>query len=520
MKKLQKVGLKKRLMIKAAIVVIFCSLILGCGGYIFWQYEAIADFSFANPPDGTNFLTPDETRLSEVADGFDKRYSLYHMPLNQSAGTIFNNDSLFNGGAISYTNVSEYRFGDNEALFTSIDFTGWVFKYLTARQEGNAPMELFAYQVLINLTTGLSLLMAVPNGGLGPDYLGILGRGVCAPENKNIWPYIFKDAPKHYNGTGIYSQWRYRAYTSNDEHGGYYLFLAVATKFLKHLPEIYTPVALIVDQLCNYMIRNNFLGIHGSGGTSGVDQKTRGFSGGFWIPLLLKLGAIHYPEKYSSIYYQYVANEMYFLSASEGGRQEVFANYYAYNFGLCVCLGFFLVEEPGSKIWQRFFEGYYQSMWVYTRNHRNAWSNAIFLMINFMANITNPSTGEKLPFIASDIGDQLQRFATHLYPQLDYRTPTDLPDGYVLITPVKAFTDALGMDTKVQRLLGISAEEQFTNKPLTVEYIGMRNWYWSGNPYSWEPNTKENLLHEERGSSFTVPYWMMRYMGYYSGGSV
>lgn len=518
MKIFQKKGPQKRLLFKLTLIIGLSSLILGSGLYIGLEYSNISKFAFEYSPDATTFKDPDLKVFAEIADGLDNRYSLYHHPLNQSAKVLFNNDSLSNNGSISYTNVSEYIFNENEALYTAIDFVGWVYKYLTAQHENNLLMRNEAFQMLMNLSTGLINLIAVPNGGLGSEYAGILARGVCPPDQQNIWPELFEADARNFNGSGPYSQWRYRAYTSNDEYAGYYLFLAMVTKYLHDVQEIYNPVSLIVDQLCIYMIRNNFLGIHGSGAMTGVDQKARMFGGGFYVSLLLKMGAIHYPEKYGRLYQQFIANEMYFLSASESGPQEVIANYYAFNFGMCICFSFLILEEPGSKIWEIFYKGYYQSIWYNTRYHRNAWSNAIFLMINFHAGISNPKTGENLTFIISDISDQLQRFTESHYPHLEYAISSEMPEEYSIVNPIKPFAEKFGLSTDFQKLIGFRTKDTFVNKPLTVEYLKFRPWYWSGNPYLWQPGDNENILSEERGSSFTVIYWMMRYMGYYNGG--
>src|SRR6056297_2659206 len=219
-------------------------------------------------------------------------------------------------------------------------------------------MENFALDVLINMTTGLSLLVKVPNGGIGPEYGGELARGVAPPGAEDIWPKLWREHPKHFNGSGKYSNWRYNSYTSNDEFAGYYLFLAIATKYLQEIPYINNTISKIVDQLCYNMIHNNFLGIHGNGALTGIDQKPRLFHGGFWGPLLFKMGSMYFPEKYTRTYLQLVANEMYYLSNSEGGTQETIANYFAYNFGSCVCMAFLLLEDPDTEIWQVYFEGY------------------------------------------------------------------------------------------------------------------------------------------------------------------
>jgi hypothetical protein len=518
MKQYKKAIFKRNQRIKLIITLVIAAGILGTVFYGLNLYAAIGNFALDSSPDPSSFKKADPQFLLQIAEGLDDRYAPYHLILNQSTSTYFKNDSKQNNGVVSYSNVSAYSFSDNEALWTGIDYAGWTYKYLVAIQEQNKEMEDFSLNVLLNMTTGLTLLMEVPNGGIGPNYNAILARGVAPPYAQDIWPYIFTDAPKHFNGTGIYSQWRYRAYTSNDEYAGYYLFLAIATKYLQNVAFIQERVSLIVDQLCINWIYTNLLGIHGSGGTTGVDEKASAFSGGFWAPLIFKLGAIYYPEKYERYYYQFIANEMYYLSASESGSQETFANYYAYNFGACVCFAFLLLENPQSNVWNTFFQGFYKSLWTNVRYHRNAWVNAIFLTILYEAKLSTTVTNENLTLISQDVGDQLMRFGETHYPNYNYLMNVTLPAGYHLMKPVQNFVNTLGLDSQMQRLLGIDGEEEFLNKPMTVDYYDVDGWCWNNNPYSWRLDTNENLLLEHSGSSFTVPYWMLRYCTYLNGG--
>jgi hypothetical protein len=484
--------------------------------YIFNSYEGIADFSIDARPDKSSFKTANLTTLEEIAIGLDERYPKYHLPLNQSTSCTFNNDSMENGGIVSYTNVSSYHFSDNEALWTGIDYVGWTYKYLSAQKENDTVMERYAHDVLINMTSGLTMLMIVPNGGLGPNFGGILGRGYAPPDAKETWPYIFRDGiEKHFTGTGNYTDWRWRGYTSNDEFSGYYLFLAMATKYLMNISFIAERVSLIVDQLCFNFLNTNFLGLHGSGATTGVDQKPYMFSGAFIQCLLLKLGAIHFPEKYAQKYYHQLANDMAYLSTHEGGVHEVFANYYAYNFALCTCLGYLILEDD-PEIWNIFFDGYYNSIWQYTKNHRDAWSNSIILMIaNECAHLNlNARVSENMSIVVADVKDQLQRFAETHYPDRGYLMGQSLPEGYVEVQPVAEFVDAMNFGEDTQNLLGIDKDDKFLNKPLTIDLRDVDGWAWNNNPFVFRPRATERLLHENTGSTFTVPYWMLRYSGH------
>ena len=98
------------------------------------------------------------------------------------------------------------------------------------------------------------------------------------------------------NGTGAYSQYRWAGDTSNDEYGGYYMGLALALKYVNDSYVQWT-IAQIVDQLCNYMLKTNFLGIQSYGAPTGVDQKPSFFSGGFWISPSFKNGSNMFPSK-------------------------------------------------------------------------------------------------------------------------------------------------------------------------------------------------------------------------------
>jgi hypothetical protein len=246
-------------------------------------------------PDPNKFIDIDYDRLAYMVEWTDVRFKQYHMPLNMSSACTFEDNGLFD-------TVAYYHYSDNEAGFTGTAYAGWVHKYLAAIRENNETMKQDALQVIKNLTTGMAMMIIVPNGGLGSNYNGILARGYAPPNEPFLGNFYYQEHSRHFNGTYPYDQYRWRGYTSNDEYAIYYLFLALATKYIAPgMDEIsqyvnYT-VSQIVDQLANYMLKNNFLGIHATGAPTGTDQKPRFGSFGFWAPLLLKLGSIYYPEK-------------------------------------------------------------------------------------------------------------------------------------------------------------------------------------------------------------------------------
>jgi hypothetical protein len=140
-------------------------------------------------------------------------------------------------------------------------------------------------------------------------------------------------------------------------------------------------------------------------------------------------------------------------------------------------------------------------------------------MICNEAGIMDIDIEDDLAVISRDIGDQLMRFTDAHLPNRLYEIPDELPEGYSLHKPIEEFARKLNMSPEVQKFLGIKETQLFVNKPLTVDMQPARGWAWSRSPYSWDPNRNYNPLIEFQGTSFLVPYWMMRYMGYIKGGA-
>ena len=136
--------------------------------------------------------------------------------------------------------------------------------------------------------------------------------------------------------------------------------LALALKYVNDSYVQWT-IPQIVDQLCNYMLKTNFLGMQSYGAPTGSGSKTHFFSGGFWIPLLLKMGAICFPAKYERIYYHWVTDELSYMSDSESNTEETVADYFAYNFGHDVIYAYLLLEGNQSAIGKLYYQGYLDS---------------------------------------------------------------------------------------------------------------------------------------------------------------
>ena len=241
-------------------------------------YTSICSFQYdpSLAPDSDRFLTVNFNRLNEMAEWTDERFVKYHMPNNLSSAVTFKEGTDF-------TEVEKYHYSDNEALWTGIAYSGWVHKYVSLVKEGKSREEIDkVIKVIENLTSGLAMLMAVPNGGLGSEFPAKLARGYAYPDRDDLKnSVLFEEHPRHFYGTdgsGIkggvdYSEYRWRSYTSNDEYGGFYLFLSLALKYMINVsPYIKEIVYKIIDQNTAYMLQTNFLGIHALGAPAGPNQ--------------------------------------------------------------------------------------------------------------------------------------------------------------------------------------------------------------------------------------------------------
>ncbi|MHA1732349.1 MAG: hypothetical protein ACTSU5_10410 [Promethearchaeota archaeon] len=470
-------------------------------------YHETAAWNYEVPPPDPATLTPaNYSRLAEMAEFYDQRFEQFHIPLNFTVDTVFTGTNL--------TNVSRYSYSDNAGLWTGSSMAGWVFKYVAAKREGDETMAQDALRVIRKLTYGLAMMVAVPNGGLGPDFPGKLARGFAPPGTQDIAKFFFNSNSRHHNGTDgrsrggqDYSQWRWRAHTSNDEYGGYYMGIGLVLKYVDD-PYCQALVHLVVDQLAADMLRNNFLGIDAHGGPTGVDQKAKFLQGGGFPLLLLKMAAVCYPEKYERFYYNVASEEMWALMAKDGGETEVVANYYAYHFTTCVVFTLLLLEQDGqlAKLYNKY---YLEGMHKFTATHRNLFFNYVYL-----ATQKSPGDDEQLE---RDCEDQLMRFQINHFPDVANGT-LPIPEDYGKVTVLEKWGRYLSDPNRYGSLFlplvpEIDFGDTFYNKPLSVEYRMTGIFMWNDNPFKagWSYN---DTKFEFSGASFTVPYWIGRAFGF------
>ncbi|MHA1520519.1 MAG: hypothetical protein ACTSRK_10100 [Promethearchaeota archaeon] len=450
-------------------------------------------------PDETTFIYANYSRLSEVAEFYDQRYEEFHIPLNFSTDTKFTDANC--------TEVDYYIYSDNGGQWTGLAVTGWVFKYIAALNEQNETLEEDSLRVIRKLLHGMSMMLAVPNGGIGPNYSGILARGWADPAHKNISQFYFSENDQHHNGTGIYSNWRWRCYTSLDEYSGVYSGLGLIFKYVK-APDVQELASLMIDQLAQYMVDSNFLGIDWHGGPTGVVQRARLLQGGVWGSLLLKMAALAIPEKYQKLYYHYTSEDFYAYWSKESSKGESVSNYYAIAFGTHITFALLMLEED-SALRDLFLRRYMENLWAFSQSHRNSFYNVVQLAINY-------EPGQNT-ILERDIEDQLMRYdCEYHFPDRKFGH-APIPDDYVPIDTIDelfAFFENDPHGSLYRPIFSeVEGDEIFYQKPLTVEYMEGDIFIWEENPYTPE-EPYIDPTYEYAGFSFTVVYWIARAFGF------
>ena len=499
--------------VKICIVVIPIVLVSLFGVSLRNKFDDLAAFTQVYEPDPSSFINGNYSRFAEMAEYYDARFEEFHIPMNMSTDTVFTDNSC--------TAVDYYQYSDNTGQWTGLAITSWVYKYLAAIRENNNTMKIDSLRVIRKLFHGMSMQLAVPNGGLGSDYGGILARGWADPALRNISEFYFQDTnlhnddtyTQHHNGTGPYSNFRWRGYTSLDEYSGFLGGLSFVYKYVLE-PDIQATAKLMIDQLAHNFLETNWLGIDWHGGLTGSSLKSRLFQSGAWAALVLKLGALAFPEKYSQTYYHFAVEELYGRWSVMGSQIEVVANYYAFAFSYHVCFALLMLEtDPQIRaLYYKRFDG---SIFSYTDNHRNPFYNMILLILNDEPGVN--------PILERDVEDQLMRYdCEYHFPdrRLGHKDAA-LDASYVPIEAINELNDFLD-----NSWLGwlyrpfffeIERDDIFYSKPLTAEFMPGDIFIWEENPF--EDYTNElgdiNGRYEYAGFSFTIVYWMARGAGYF-----
>lgn len=543
-------NLKKK---NVAIVFLFLLPLIGFLSYasgILIMLEDETSYTFdIDPPNTERFYSMDEideNKMAELAEVISERLLLYHLPINLSVTTEFTD--------YNYDTVERYHETDNAALYGSQTLAAQCLRYATAKKENDQAEMDASMKIIRKLVKGFSLLMAVPNGGLGPEYPGTPGRFYAPPGSQADYPEMWSDHYKMFYGQGKYSGWRCRLFTSLDEMGGYALAIGSVFKFIDPSDSedanwCYNTMRLVIAQLIEGFKDTNWLVLHGDGSPAGSDLNMD-FGGGAWKLTFLKLGAIAYPEMYTSDYAYTYAKALHSSQAGEGSSTNTIMEYYAYNFGMSLVYSL-IINEENPNIKQHYINLYANGFYDILKYHRNAWINAAFLA--FMTMVDNPKSFENSAYtfeeVKWDVNDQMYRFYFWANPT-GMSLPKDkwgIRDYNLEQRPHSTRATSTNPDIAKMEIYPTSAkwrdylENDYIGKsyawvkdslidfndhyyyPITVSEANPGAMVFAGNPFYGNGNRHAESgdgLHEERGNDFMLPYYIGRYYGFIDGPSI
>ncbi len=524
----------------ATIVLVGLLPLIVLGGYVgFIGYlgSDLASFSYemtVNPEvDFAPLASINASRLDEMAGILEQRLDSYHTSINLTINAIFNatNGTWYSNGST-----------DNGALWTGTALAAECMRY-SVLANGSAAKQN-ASEMVHKLVSGMANLLRIPNGGLGPDYPGMLGRFYAAPENQPYFEWMFKPGYKHFNGSGPYSQWRVRLYTSKDEIGGYLLGLAAAQYFITDDLWVQATLKLMIGQLANGFLDTFWQEMHGDGTPDGAQLNPLFGGGNEWKLLVMKLAANAYPEneEYQRLYNYYAAKDTGLLNANTNGDFNTLDEYYAYNFGHDVYFGLVLAET--SPILREKYINNYENCYRVWENHRNAWINAIYLAMCALR--PQKVAAYNLTRIKWDVLDQLWWYNRSNMVPID---STYGGDGHAVsradLNATYPDRGWLTQDPKITKWQNFFYNTTFGSwfrwipdqlfsgllgtryvKAARADMYEISNFAWGKSPFTTDgtatghvygeigENGEKLFVDEESGTSFTAPYWTLRAFGY------
>ncbi|NVM52473.1 MAG: hypothetical protein HWN66_02135 [Candidatus Helarchaeota archaeon] len=497
--------IKRYYIVRIALIII--PFLLG-GLYVggaFYIINDITSFVHNKNYDPASFIPADFINMSQWADKIEIRFENYHMPANISLVCTFTGSN--------YTNVSYYHGTDNVALSTGMALATECFRYEAAKKENNASLKANATRCIKRLLTGFSYLLAVPNGGIGPDYPGIISRFYWSPDNVNIPGYetitnwmLDENEVRHFNGTGAYRNWRWRGYTSKDEMAGYLFGLGAAIQYCNDEPWIWNRSRLLIAQIIEGFKDTNWLVINGDGHPCGSDMKAI-IGGGEWILSLLRIGKTAFPDgRYDDLYHYFASKNMYMNKVAQGKATNIIMDYYGWNFMHKTLFNLITLEDdPNLK--NLYINQYKDGVYNFIKYTRSPYFNMMYLVF----------TGENDSAIKEDIFDQLMRFENNTYCR--NVNATIRPLSHQLNPKMQNWRNFIETNPIGSLYKPLTLEIDFDDiylQPATVDmlYSNVGNFY-EKCPFD-EISVDErtgNGLKEGPGNTYTVVYWMGRAHG-------
>jgi len=534
---------RKNLLKKNIVITLLFSIpVISFFGYIGFGLYILDDLASLNlnlDPPNTTYFTPldqiigNQTYLDQMAATYDYQLEKWHIPTNISIDVTFTNNT--------YKEVAPngWHRTDNGNLHLGYTLASQCLRYKYALDNGDFNERENATRMVKKCVSGFTNMLAAPNGGIGPDYPGMPARFVSAPENQKYHEWLFdQDSPdpdpRHFNGTGRYSNWRVRLHTSRDELAGYYLGFASVLKFID--PSVNEDsrwcverIKLLTAQMIEGFRKTNWLVLGGNGEPVGSDLNPI-LGESIWQLALLRIGATAYPDVYDSLYNYAAAKIMSMHNGHMGSISNTAYDTYALAFSMDVEFALIILEDNPllqHHYIKRFEEGFYS----FLRYHRNAFFNIIHLAL--MTLIQDSSLFEDPSYIDEtirwDILDQLWRFNTSgwgngvrnynltVRPNSTRATSLNPDIANMEIDPSRAkWSDFFNNNiygtlfSWVGEIIDIEdPDDVHYTLPLTVSEMGVHHFIWEHSKFFGAGgNSGGNGLTQVIPNSYLVVYWM------------
>ncbi|MHA1698275.1 MAG: hypothetical protein ACTSWN_05485 [Promethearchaeota archaeon] len=496
----------RKVKIKRSIIIFSCFIpAILFGSFI--TVTAVRIFQFSRDLgkaeiDASTFIPANTSRLAEMARMYEFYLEGDHLPLNYTL-TLYWDDN--------FSTVNYWAGGGDAAIWTGFTLTMACLRYAVCNREGDITELTKAFELVNRLLSGVELLLAVPNGGTGPGYPGVLARSVTPKDwvdkgNPPISGFPYGEPADNvdiFDGRDEYSNWYWMGYPSLDQYSGIIMALTFTLQLVDD-DDIHTRAVNLAKQIVNHFRKTSFYLTDGNGRTTGQTFLWKPEHPGYWVLGLLNLGRLADPDAYTDLYYQYAYEQLQSNVLFTGTDLSIFSlfNYFSLNINW-VMLYSLVMFETDPDLRDSYEHLVQDILYPQVRGHRNPWLNIAYLQ---MMRVNDSG-------IEADVKDQLMRFGIERIPGLANSTRVPdrglnysggyyhglIPDDWPRVSPPMA-----GFGSE-------SLDEQYLLKPKTAEYYQCGSFIWQRSPFRISEYSPAHR--QDSGISFLLPYYMARYHG-------
>lgn len=515
----------------AIILILAIGLpMLYLGGGVYTLYDVAYKATMMGDVYEDDFKNAHYFRMAEMATDYEDYLYNYHLPFNYTVTVYWDLskpgvwDEVNKDIDITATEIARYGTIGDACIWTGMTLAAECFRYAAAKKEGDTVEQAEALRMVKKVLSGVSLLIGVPSGGIGPEYPALLSRSVrpkeysgpsfgdgydSYPESHDQWD-IFE-------GKGEYTDWLYKGYPSTDQHSGIFLGLGQCAKLVgQDDPWVWKRVSDLNAQFAEHLTRNNFMIIDSSAPgytrTTGQDFKLGLEQSGFWILSILKNAAITNPEKYASLYYHWAVEKNYINFLGRDMRFFQYYNFYSLNINYVMITNLVSLEE--NPVLRARYEKIINDIYYpIIKNSRNAWFNMGYI---YMMRDTNSTISLKFQ---ADIKDQLMRYDV---PR-GINGTTRLPERCGEINPIPDYNREYSVSdlmNPIQYLLyysvlsGIGLDSEVLEYARTVDCWDCEDLHWQRTSWEYGSGWSDGVgyARQDSGLAYLLPYYMGRYM--------